>query len=223
MTSSTVNPAEFASEQKDYLQSFFASVAQRGLVPFVGHTRDGLITADSTSGLANVAEPEAVWFDTPVSDLSREERWKFEQDPFAIWDKVLSYSARNAPPNEEDRFRLKYFGLFHVAPAQDSFMLRLRVPGGILSAHQLRGLAQLADDHGSGRADLTTRSNLQIREFHPRDIVRVLNRVQSLGLSSRGSGADNIRNITASPITGLDPYELIDVAPLCRSHAGLCC
>lgn len=217
MTGSTFNPAEFTSEQKDYLQSFFTNVARRGLVPFVGHTADGLITADPASGVANVAEPEATWFNTPVSDLSREERWKFEQDPFAIWDKVLSYSNRNAPPTDDDRFRLKYFGLFYVAPAQESFMLRLRAPGGILSAHQLHELAGLSEDYGSGSADLTTRGNLQIREFQPRDIVRVLSRVQALGLSSRGSGADNIRNITASPITGLDPHELVDVAPLAEA------
>ncbi len=160
---------------------------------------------------------EELWFNTPVSDLCREERWKHEKNPLAIWDKVLQYSSQNQPPSDDDRFRLKYLGLFHVAPAQDSFMLRLRVPGGVLSTHQLRGLAQLAEDYGSGRADLTTRSNLQIREFQPRDIVRVLNRVQALGLTSRGSGADNIRNITASPITGIDPNELIDVAPLAEA------
>jgi len=59
-------------------------------------------------------------------------------------------------------------------------MLRLRVPGSILTAHQLRGLARLAADHGSSRADITTRSNLQIREFQPKDIVRVLTAIQSL-------------------------------------------
>ena len=214
---SSINPAEFTSQQKQYLENFFGDVTRSGLIPFVGHTSDGLITADPASRVSNLAEPEQVWFNTPVSDLSREERWKFEQDPLAIWDKVLAYSNRNAAPSDDDRFRLKYFGLFYVAPAQDSFMLRLRTPGGILSAHQLRGLAQLADDHGCGRADLTTRSNLQIREFQPRDIVRVLGRVQSLGLTSRGSGADNIRNITASPITGLDPHVLIDVAPLAEA------
>jgi len=217
MTSSTVNSIEFTFEQKEYLQSFFAELPPRGLVPFVGHTANGLITAEPASGVANIAEPESTWFNTPASDLSREERWKFEQDPFAIWNKILSYSNENAPPTDDDRFRLKYFGLFYVAPTQDSFMLRLRVPGGILSAHQLRGLAQLAENLGSGRADLTTRGNLQIREFQPRDIVRVLSRIQSLGLSSRGSGADNIRNITASPITGIDPHELIDVAPLAEA------
>jgi ferredoxin-nitrite reductase len=215
---SVIDSAEFTTEQKEYLQGFFAGIGQRGLIPFVGHTPNGLITSDPASGLPNqTAETEPLWFNTPVSDLSREERWKLEQDPLAIWDKLLQYSNQNQPPTEEDRFRMKYFGLFHVAPAQDSFMLRLRVPGGILTTHQLRGLAQMAQDWGSGRADLTTRSNLQIREFQPKDIVRVLNRVQSLGMTSRGSGADNIRNITASPTTGLDPQELLDVAPLAEA------
>jgi ferredoxin-nitrite reductase len=213
-----LNSAEFTGEQKEYLQSFFAGIAQRGLTPFVGHTAEGLITSDPASGLPNRAiESEPLWFNAPVSDLSREERWKFEQDPFTIWEKLLHYSNQNQPPTEDDRFRIKYFGLFYVAPAQDSFMLRLRVPGGILTTQQLRGLAQMAHDWGSGHADLTTRSNLQIREFQPKDIVRVLNRVQSLGMTSRGSGADNIRNITASPTTGLDPQELLDVAPLAEA------
>jgi ferredoxin-nitrite reductase len=219
MTNNTViDSAEFTTEQKEYLQGFFGGIARRGLIPFVGQTADGLITSDPTSGLPNqAAETEPLRFNTPVSDLSREERWKFEQDPFAIWDKLLHYSNQNQPPTEEDRFRIKYFGLFYVAPAQDSFMLRLRIPGGILTTHQLRGLAQMAQDWGAGRADLTTRSNLQIREFQPKDIVRVLNRIQSLGMTSRGSGADNIRNITASPTTGLDPQELLDVAPLAEA------
>jgi ferredoxin-nitrite reductase len=219
MSSNTViNSAEFTGEQKEYLRGFFAGVSQRGLTPFVGHTADGRITNDPASGLPNEAlESEPLWFNTPVSDLSKEERWKFEQDPLPIWEKLLQYSNQNQPPTEDDRFRIKYFGLFHVAPAQDSFMLRLRIPGGILTTHQLRGLAQMAEDWGPGRADLTTRSNLQIRELQPKDIVRVLNRVQSLGMTSRGSGADNIRNITASPTTGIDPLELIDVAPLAEA------
>jgi ferredoxin-nitrite reductase len=204
---------EFTAEQKQYLQGFFTGLAQRGLAPFAGQTASGLITNDP----AQAAQAEKLWFNTPVDDLAREETWKLEQDPFAIWDKLLAYSAANQPPTDDDRFRIKYFGLFYVAPAQDSFMLRLRIPGGILNTRQLRGLAEMAEDWGSGRADLTTRSNLQIREFQPKDIVRVLAKIQSLGMTSRGSGADNIRNITASPITGLDPQELLDVAPFAEA------
>jgi ferredoxin-nitrite reductase len=219
MSTITGNPVEFTLEQKQYLQGFFAAISQQAQFPFVGHTADGLITATPQSGLVNKAAlpAEEMWFHTPVSDLSREERWKHDQNPFSIWDRILQYSNQNQAPSEDDRFRLKYLGLFHVAPAQDSFMLRLRIPGGILSSHQLRGLARLTETYGSGRADLTTRSNLQIREFQPRDIVHVLNYVQKLGLSSRGAGADNIRNITASPVTGIDSQELIDVAPLAEA------
>ena len=202
----------FTAEQKEYLQGFFAGVAMRGQAPFVGHTNSGLITNDPAA-----AAPEEMVFNTPVADLCKEERWKHEQNPFEIWDKLVDYAARNEPPTDADRFRIKYFGMFHVSPAQDSFMLRLRVPGGILSTHQMRGLATMAENWGSGRADLTTRSNLQIREFAPKNIVNVLSTLQKLGLTSRGSGADNIRNITASPITGLDPQELLDVAPLAEA------
>jgi ferredoxin-nitrite reductase len=205
---------EFTDEQKQYLQGFFTGLAQRGFAPFAGTTAAGLITNDPAQA-APVAEN--LWFNTPVDDLAREELWKLEQDPFAIWDKLLAYSAANQPPTDDDRFRIKYFGLFYVAPAQDSFMLRMRIPGGILNTRQLRGLAEMAEAWGTGRCDLTTRANLQIRELQPKDIIRVLGKIQSLGMSSRGSGADNIRNITASPITGFDPQELLDVAPLAEA------
>jgi ferredoxin-nitrite reductase len=210
------NAAHFTEEQKHYLQGFFAGVAQRGNFPFVGHTPSGLITSDPASGVTNQAAEmaEEMYFGTAVSDLCKEERWKREENPLDIWDKLLAHANENRVPAAEDIFRFKFHGLFYVAPAQDSFMLRLRVPGCILTAYQMRGLAQMAADWGSGRADITTRGNLQIREFQPKDIVRVLAKLDSLGMTSRGSGADNIRNITASPITGLDPDELYDVASL---------
>jgi ferredoxin-nitrite reductase len=214
-TSEVNNSAAFTAEQKEYLLGFFAATMQRTAHAFAGHTDAGLITNDPASGAADLARSaEETYFRTPVSDLCREELWKYEQNPLDIWDKLLAHADENRAPAADDLFRFKFHGLFYVAPAQDSFMLRLRVPGGILTSHQMRGLAQMATDWGSGRADLTTRANVQIREFQPKDIVRVLNKVQSLGMSSRGSGADNIRNITASPITGLDPTELCDVAPL---------
>jgi len=214
-TLDTLNSQDFTAVQKEYLLGIFSTATHHGLRPFAGHTATGLLTNDSTLGSINLAEPqEETYHGTPVSDLCREERWKYEQNPLDIWDKLLAHADENRTPAADDLFRFKFHGLFYVAPAQDSFMLRLRVPGGILTAHQMRGLAAMASDWGSGRVDITTRANLQIREFQPKGIVRVLNKLQSLGLTSRGSGADNIRNITASPITGLDPTELCDVAPL---------
>ena len=96
-------------------------------------------------------------------------------------------------------------------------MLRLRIPACELTAAQLHGLADLADELGGGYSHITTRGNLQIREFKPRDIIKVLTRVQELGLTSRGAGADNIRNVTASPDSGFDPDELLDVRPYAKA------
>jgi ferredoxin-nitrite reductase len=215
-TANLIDTPGFSLAQQQYLQGFFAGVAQRGVMPFVGHTLSGQITNDPASGLVNQAaeEAEPTWFGTPFSDLCKEEHWKQEENALDIWDKLVAHANEDKVPTPDDSFRFKFHGLFYVSPAQDSFMLRLRAPGGILNAHQLRGLAQMAADWGSGRVDLTTRSNLQIREFQPKDIVRILGKIQDLGMTSRGSGADNIRNITASPITGIDPEELYDVAPL---------
>ncbi len=208
-----VGSEDFTPEQKEYLSGFFAGAMQRLARPFIGVAASGQITSDPVSGVANLAAEAETYRGTPLSDLSREERWKLEQNPLDIWDKLLQHAGENRAPQTEDVFRFKFHGLFYVAPAQDSFMLRLRIPGGKLTAHQMHGLADMAEAWGSGRADLTTRANIQIREFQPKDIVRVLNKVHALGLSSRGSGADNIRNITASPATGLDPTELLDVSP----------
>ncbi|HEX4032742.1 MAG TPA: NirA family protein [Terracidiphilus sp.] len=213
--------SEFTAVQKEYLQGLFNGIAQRGPVPYAGHTPEGQITNDPACGAVNLAAEslaaEEMYFNTPVSDLCREERWKREQNPLDIWDKLLAHANENKAPAQEDIFRFKFHGLFYVAPAEDSFMVRLRIPGAVLTAHQMRGLAKLAAECGPGRADITTRANLQIRELQPKDIVRVLTSIQELGLSSRGSGADNIRNITASPITGIDPTELMDVAPLAEA------
>jgi ferredoxin-nitrite reductase len=221
LISTTGLASEFTAVQKEYLQGFFNGIASRGLIPFAGHTLNGQITNDHASGAVNLAAEspaaEEMYFNTPVSDLCREERWKHEQNPLDIWDKLLAHASENKAPAQEDIFRFKFHGLFHVAPAQDSFMVRLRIPGAVLTAHQMRGLAKLSTEYGSGRADITTRANLQIRELQPKDIVRVLTSIRALGLSSRGSGADNIRNITASPITGIDQTELIDVAPLAEA------
>ena len=217
-TPASLNSAGFTAEQKEYLLGFFAGAMQRSARPFVGFTANGLLTGDPASGTVNLAEPaEEKFHGTSISELCKEERWKHEQDPLDVWDKLIAHADDNRAPAPDDNFRFKFHGLFYVAPAQDSFMLRLRLPGGMVTAQQMRGLASMAEEWGSGRADITTRANLQIREFQPKNIVRVLEKVDALGMTSRGAGADNIRNITASPITGIDPTELYDVAPLAEA------
>ncbi len=206
---------EFSPEQKEYLQGFTAGVLASGQFAYVGHTADGRLTGSAGSAATgNLAAPvEESVFGTPLSDLSKPERWKQEQNGLDVWEKLVAHAAADRFPDEADTFRFKFHGLFYVAPAHDSFMMRLRIPAGEITSHQLRGLAGLAEDCGNGCADITTRANLQLRELKPRAIVRALTRVQELGLTSRGAGADNIRNLTATPTSGFDRDELIDVRP----------
>ena len=221
--STTPAGPSFSPEQKDYLQGFMAGVAASGQFPFAGLTAGGLVTADpahATSGnLAAPASPpaEPLVFGTPLSELCKEERWKHEENPLDSWERLLAHADADKAPDAENTYRFKSHGLFYVAPAQDSFMLRLRIPACEISAHQMHGLADLAAELGGGYAHITTRGNLQIREIKPASLIKVLTRLQELGLTSRGAGADNIRNITASPTSGFDPDELLDVRPYAKA------
>lgn len=205
----------FSNDQKEYLQGFMAGVLASGQYAYVGANAAGQLTGSPGAAVtANLAAPtEENVFGTPLADLSKPERWKHEQNGLDVWEKLVAHAAADKFPDEADTFRFKFHGLFYVAPAQDSFMMRLRIPAGEISSHQFRGLAALAEECGNGGTDITTRANLQLREFKPRSIVRALTRVQELGLTSRGSGADNIRNVTATPTSGFDRDELIDVRP----------
>jgi ferredoxin-nitrite reductase len=210
----------FSTEQKEYLQGFMAGITASGPLPFVGLNAAGLLTAtpagSATPNLGAEA-PEPSVHGTPLSELCREEKWKYDEDPLDAWERILAHAGENRSPDPENNYRFKTHGLFHVAPAQDSFMIRLRIPAGELSSHQLRGLAEVAGELGGGYSHITTRANLQIREFKPSSIVELLTRVQELGLTSKGAGADNIRNITASPDSGFGRDELLDVRPQARA------
>jgi len=211
--------ATFTPAQKEYLQGFMAGAMASGAFPFVATTASGQLTA--TPGAVhsvNLAAPvDATAYGTPIEDLCKEERWKLDENPLDAWERILHHAQADKAPDAEHNYRFRTHGIFYVAPTQDSFMVRLRIPAGELTAHQLRGLASIADDLGGGYSHITTRANLQMREFKPRSVVELLTRVQDLGLTARGAGADNIRNITASPDSGFAPHELIDVRPHARA------
>jgi len=206
---------EFSTAQKEYLQGFTAGLAAAGALPFVGVDGSGRLTAAAAPGVANEAA-EPLWHGWPLDEITREEQLKREENPLDIWDKLLAHARDDRAPQGGDVYRFKFHGLFYVAPAQDSFMVRVRVPANAITSTQLRALAAIAEDLGDGVGHVTTRGNVQIRQIAPRSIVDVLTRLADAGLTSRGSGADNVRNITSSPLAGIDASELIDTRPLAR-------
>ncbi|WP_392477755.1 precorrin-3B synthase [Nostoc sp. C110] len=104
-------------------------------------------------------------------------------------------------------------GLFYATPAADGILSRIRIPGGIISSQQCRAIADIADQHGGGYVDVTNRANLQVREIRTGINSEVLQYLQDMGLGSRNSVVDHIRNIMTSPTAGIDPQELIDTRP----------
>ena len=149
---------------------------------------------------------------TPVEDLTSQEQWKLAEHPDEMWPKLRAHAAEARMPEGGDTFMFKHHGLFNVQPAQPGFMCRLRIPSCKLRDHQLAGLADLAEQLAGGYAHVTTRGNLQVREIRPENLINVLETLYDLGLTSKGSGADSVRNITCNPTAGFDPQELVDLS-----------
>jgi ferredoxin-nitrite reductase len=196
----------FNPEQQEYLKGFFAGMdARGGLLPEPA----AAVPADALNAAQHATRAAG-------GTLVPEEVAKAEKHPLDRWDEMVARAKDGRYPKGIENFLTRYHGLFYVAPAQDSFMCRLRIPGGILSPWQLRGIADIAEQLGGGYADVTTRANLQIREISAANGPDVVMRLGDLGLLPRGTGADNIRNITASPTAGIDAAELVDTRAVVR-------
>ncbi|MCT9930791.1 precorrin-3B synthase [Planotetraspora sp. A-T 1434] len=106
-------------------------------------------------------------------------------------------------------------GAFQTHSAADGAVARIRVPGGILTARQLRELGHTAASLGSGVIELTSRANVQIRGLHGEAERSLATRMAAAGLLPSATH-ERVRNILASPMAGLDGQGLIEVAPLVR-------
>ncbi len=224
----------FADEQKHFLQGFAmgsdVARAVRGLPILSGSGAPPGTTVAIGPGSGAAPAPAAPRVDSPYplqiegqdrflaqdKAITREERAKRDKDPFSMWDEIGANAAAGVYPKGTDVLLYKFSGMFHVAPAQDSFMSRLRIPGGAMPTWQFRGVADLGRRFGPGRVDVTTRANLQIREIRAADARDFLVGLAEIGIINKGAGADNIRNVTCGATSGIDPVELVDCLPLAR-------
>jgi ferredoxin-nitrite reductase len=201
---------DFTPEQKRYLEGFAAGFAASG-----GRVATPTRTKPTGSDAAHLQAQDRVV--AAGGKLTDQEKWKSEEHPFDAYPRLVAQARENAPPKPADNFRWRYYGLFYVAPAQSAYMCRLRIPNGSLSHWQFAGLADLAETSGGRYLHVTTRANIQIREIEPANATNVIEAVQDLGLWTKGSGADNVRNVTGTATAGVDPQELIDTRPYARA------
>jgi sulfite reductase beta subunit-like hemoprotein len=97
------------------------------------------------------------------------------------------------------------------------FMLRIRIPNGLLSSQQVHTIADLSAEYGNGVADITVRQNIQLHWVRIESVPEILERLGAVGLSTTGACGDVVRNITGCPLAGVHARELADVRPLIRA------
>ncbi len=211
----TTMSGDFEPEQKRYLEGFVAGLQIAKNARGGAATPAGAVAAEPIGpDAAGLRAQDRVL--KSGGKLSDPEKFKRELNPFDAYEKLKAQAVNNEAPKPDDNFRWRFFGLFYCAPTQKAYMCRLRIPNGILTHWQFAGLADIAERYAGGYSHVTTRANLQMREVEPKNAVAMVEAIQDLGLGSRGSGADNIRNVTGTPTAGIDPQELLDTRPYAR-------
>ncbi len=159
-----------------------------------------------------------------IGELNDTELMKLRRHPFEVAAAIINTYAKdgidalNAVPYEVER--LKWVGVYPQRQGGDAFMMRIKVPGGVLTAPQAReiGLAAEAygrgpDDHplfGNSYCDITTRQTIQLHWLHMADIPRIWERFARVGLTSVQACGDCARNVTSCPVSGVDAHEIVD-------------
>lgn len=180
-----------------------------------------------------IAEDQ-VWVEVPVAEAvvgkaaaddnatkqSRVELWKSAKHGFDVWPDILRYAMEGTPMadiDETDLERMKWYGYFYRKNNDNNhYMCRIRIPGCEMTADQARAIAFVAYESGYSIVDVTTRGNIQIQGLTIAKLPGVRAALERVGLTSRQSGHDNVRNITSHPLSGLDPDELYDTRELAR-------
>jgi sulfite reductase (ferredoxin) len=172
--------------------------------------------------------------------LNPAERFKKDDDGLHVRERILNrYSVLGFdsidPTDLRGRFR--WWGLYtqrkpgigggktgalEDAEIEDPFfMMRVRIPGGQLTAGQLRTIAGVAKEYGRDLADITDRQNVQFHWLRIEDIPAVWARLEEVGLSSQEACGDVPRNILGCPVAGLDASEVLDASAVLHATNAL--
>jgi sulfite reductase (ferredoxin) len=98
--------------------------------------------------------------------------------------------------------------------ALQRFMVRIRIPNGILNSRQLHAVSDLTRRHANGIADLTVRQNIQLHWVTIESLPEILDGLQQVGLNTIAACGDVTRNVTGCPVAGVDHDEIVDASPL---------
>jgi len=150
--------------------------------------------------------------------MNENERIKQEKPPLEVLPNFEKYAREGFESIDPDDFlRFRWYGLYQQKPNVGHFMLRIKVPNGILTAAQVRTVADVAKLYGRGITDITTRQNFQFHWLTVQDIPDILKRFMDVGIVTEGACGDIPRNVTGCPVAGIEPDEIFDARPFAES------
>jgi sulfite reductase (ferredoxin) len=176
----------------------------------------------------SVAEPVVAAAPAKETKAQKAERLKHEKNPWDAWDEVREFArlGHSSIPSEWAMY-FRWWGIYSQGDglgvtggkngegkATEFFMQRIALPNGLLTAHQLRGIADITAKYAQGIGDVTTRQNIQLHWLTIQSLPVVADELEKIGLSSKGACGDVVRNVTGCPLAGLDGHEIIDASPL---------
>jgi len=148
------------------------------------------------------------------------ERIKHEKQPYDLIDELPQLVEIPYEEIDEDEIlRLQWWGLYHDKPKIGDFMMRVKIPGGVLRADQLRIIGEISQKFGENFGEITTRQDIQLHHIRLPKVPEIFDMFEAAGLTTAGACGDILRNITSCPVAGLQPEETFDSAPLVRELA----
>jgi sulfite reductase beta subunit-like hemoprotein len=144
--------------------------------------------------------------------MNKVEKLKQEKDGLDVWADVLRYAKEGfASIADEDFVRMRWYGIYQQRPNEGHFMMRIKLPGGIVTTEQLNVIADLTEQYARGFADVTTRQTFQWHWLTIHDFPDIIARLEKVGITSMGACGDIPRNMVSCPVAGLHPDEIMDV------------
>ncbi len=159
----------------------------------------------------------------------RAERLKREKNPWECLNEIREF-ARLGFDSITPEWRNTYLRFWGVYTQGDGagvtggkggeglavpyFMVRIRIPNGLLLSHQARTIADIAEDYGRGLVDITVRQNIQLHWVRIEDLPNLFERLWRAGLTTVGACGDDTRTVTGCPVAGVDADEVFDASPL---------
>jgi sulfite reductase (ferredoxin) len=166
----------------------------------------------------------------------RAERLKREKNPWEAFDEVRAFAREGRASVVPDwaATYFKWWGIYTQGDGvgatggkggeglvSDYFMMRIGVPNGILSAHQLRAIGGITRKYARNLADITVRQNIQLHWLTIESLPEVVDALSAIGLSPKGACGDVVRNVTGCPLAGVAADELIDASPIALEISDL--